>query len=198
MIGQHDITLFRNGKLITSFVDENTGAPLKAGLADRGYWSSDLLPHLWTGIKKRKNGVLTDHQKKLNNILSTLRIEVERAIGRLKQLERLNVPFRSSLSSFDAKLRRYRKIFNVCIHFTNVWIDFYPLRRKPHWLLCIGRLDSQPVRRLLQAYFASPAGTKLSNFAKTYEGGAICDGLDQENDESSDSEASSDDEAAEP
>lgn len=88
------MTLFRESVLPTLFRD-GLGNPIRAGLAGRGYFSTNpernLSPHLWTGIRKPKNGQLTEAQKKANNLVSTVRIEVERALGRLKMLQRLVV-----------------------------------------------------------------------------------------------------------
>ena len=173
--GQHDTRLFRDSGLYELFgINPETGLPPMKGLADRGYFSSKpakkLVPPLWTGIKKPKNGELTDKQEKHNQILATLRIEVERGLGRLKILQRLVRTFRSSDPDFNAKLELHRKIFNVSINFVNVWNEFFPLRKKPHWLLGMGRRSGKHIQQILRAFMASPPDTPIADFLKEYEG----------------------------
>jgi len=86
----------------------------RRGLADRGYYRTNLsksrnpitqrpsVPQL-TVIKKPRDGVLPQEMVRMNQIISTLHIEVERALGRLKVLLLLVAWYRSGKRSMKEK-----------------------------------------------------------------------------------------------
>jgi len=113
-------------------------------------------------VKKPPYGALTDNDKRMNQLISSLRIEVERAIGRLGDLHRLVEVF-SARGSLSQKLQKHAKLFKIAIHFTNYSLDDRPLRVTPHWLLFMGPIPSRRAKRLIKKFMASPAGTHLND-----------------------------------
>jgi len=159
----HDSRIFQEGELPKKFPpqdpnDPNSPSPL-AGLADRGYWSTNpkckLFQCLLAVMKKPVRGALSKEDKKRNQLLSTLRIEVERGIGRLRTLQRLVMGYRSSKASLADKITSHGKLFKICIHFTNYSIKVRPLRKYPHWLLCMGPIPTADVKLLLRRFLAA-------------------------------------------
>lgn len=162
--------MFQDGFLPTAFdeEDDQVVSPRK-GLADRGYYSrkpeSKLYQCLMSVHKKPPNGNLITELEKLNQLISTVRIEVERAIGRLRILKRLVEVF-SAKGSMQDKMAKHARLFKIAIHFTNYSFLFRPLRKKPHWLLCKGPLSTGTVQRRFEAFMQSPPGTSISSVLK--------------------------------
>ena len=170
----HDAKIFQNGFLPTAFDEESHKEVFpRRGLADRGYYStnedSKLHQCLMTVIKKPRDGVLSQEMVRMNQIISTLRIEVERALGRLKVLLRLVAGYRSGKRSLKEKLAAHAKLFKVCIHFTNFSLKYRPLRKAPHWLLCMGPMNPSRVHELVQSFLSSPPGTHISSLCSNKE-----------------------------
>ena len=166
----HDARLFQEGPLPKMFdrLDEDGQLVTpRRGLADRGYFStnpnSKLCQCLLTVIKKPRDRPLNNEENKLNQLRSTVRIEVERALGRLRNAQRLVIGFRSSRSALEQKTAQHRKIFNVCIHFTNYSMSVRPLRKEPHWLLGMGLIGPRRIRDLLRSFFDAPPGLHIKN-----------------------------------
>lgn len=166
-INVHDSMLFRNGPLPTAFdeIEDQEVSP-KKGLADRGYYCTNpkdkLCQCLLTVVKKAPNGSLTADDKRMNQLISSLRIEVERGIGRLRNLHRLSQKW-SSKGSLSQKLEKHAKLFKVAIHFTNYSMDLRPPRVITHWLLFMGPIPVKRAHRLIRKFMASPAGTHLNS-----------------------------------
>ena len=66
----------------------------EGGLADKGYQGCDSL---LTPFKKTKNGRLTKEQEATNALIASVRITVERTIGRFKNFRCLSTKWRGAL-----------------------------------------------------------------------------------------------------
>jgi len=165
-LNTNDARVFQEGFLPTAFDEEEAQeiSPRK-GLADKGYYSnnpmSKLYQCLYSMVRKNPGEEHLDPQvKKLNHLISSVRIEAERAFGRLRQLKRLVECF-SAKGSMEEKLLKHSRLFKIAVHFTNYSFKFRPLRKSPHWTLCKGPLPTATVRARLQAYMAADPGTHL-------------------------------------
>jgi len=180
----HDSQVFQNSGLASKYPVLKDGFASTRGLADKGYYSTNknlaTTQHLWTPEKKKKGEWVSNLDKKESQVISTVRIEVERAIGRLKQLAILRKIFRSSTKSLLDKAQLHNRIFTICIHFTNANMNLHPLRKKPHVLLCKGPIPAKTIKSILQDYMLSPEVPNLSDFLKS----RIGTGLDEESDDS--------------
>lgn len=175
-VNVHDTRLFNEEGLAFKYApDPVTNRFPAVGLADKGYYSTNpdkltsqclITPH------KRKRGgpALSALQEKENRIISSVRIEVERSIGRLRFMGRLNCPFRGGPKDFQEKLAYHRSIFNICIHLTNLWIDMYPMRHEPHWLLCLEGIDEQKVLDFINDFCLAPQDVHIPQFLKSRGG----------------------------
>jgi len=170
VVNVHDAKLFQEGPLPTAFdEDDDRAVSPRKGLADRGYYSSKpsnkLYQCLMSVMKKPRDGELTEYDIKMNQLISTLRIEVERGIGRLRRLKRLDDVF-TAKGTLETKLAKHAQIFKIGIHFTNFSMEYMPLRKTPHWLLCKGPIPTRRVRRMVNAFLASAPGTHISSMIK--------------------------------
>lgn len=171
-----DIKMFNEGGFARNFYDEEEDKFTGLGVADKGYSSKnetlDSTRALLTPIKKvRGQHSLPLRDKKYNQVLSSVRIEVERSIGRLKCFGRLCAPFRGKASSLDERKRKHYALFYVAIHLTNMWIKLHPLRQEPNWLLCLDGIDSTKVREVVRAFMDSPHQDHLKDFLEREYGG---------------------------
>jgi len=96
---------------------------------------------------------------------------------------RLVVGYRSSKSSLDAKLQAHSKLFKVCIHFTNYSIKARPLRKHPHWMLCMGPVPTAVVQQLLFAFIRSPEKVHVSSLVSNAQHRAYIEEIIEEEEE---------------
>lgn len=179
--------MFQEGFLPTAFdeTDDQRVSP-RRGLADRGYHStnpeSKLYQCLFTVQKKPAHGHLIPEVLKMNQLIATVRVEVERALGRLRQLKRLVEVF-TAKGSLEDKKAKHARLFKIAIHFTNYSFLFRPLRKNPHWLLCKGPLSTRTVFRRYNTFMESPIGTHISSCLKRKDLRRLAQYSEDENDE---------------
>lgn len=163
----HDARIFAEGGLARKYPIGKGGKAIVRGLADKGYSATDpgkeVSQHLWAPKKKQHGTARALEDKKESQIISTVRISVQRSIGRLKQLLILQNTFRSSVQSLLDKAEYHNRIFNVCVQFTNANMRFHPMRKKPHVLLCKSDVPEKLIKRILKTFMESP---KLINLGK--------------------------------
>lgn len=128
----HDKKIFENCGL------KDQLEPDEVGLADKGYQGTD---GLLTPKKKKKRLPLTDEEKKVNAIISTVRIIVERTIGRIKNFGCMSHKWRGDMES-------HWKYFIVVANLVNLSFDIRPLSRVAHPIL---KIDEHDARHLHQA-----------------------------------------------
>jgi hypothetical protein len=155
----NDAKIYQTAGLADKFErDPDTNLLPRRGIADRGYFAknpnSKLHQCLWAAVKAQRDEYLSESDRKVNQVLSTVRIQVEQAIGRLKCLQRLVCSSRSSRGNLEELRKSHRVIFNVCINFTNHWMKSNPIRKKPHWLLCKGPIPTEDVENLIQGFYS--------------------------------------------
>lgn len=168
----HDIKVFQSSGLAFKFgVDPITGKPPKRGLADRGYYVANPFSVVKDCLafpnKANKHERLSMTYSKMKQVILSVRILVEQAIGRLKVLERLSVKFRSSVGKLDLVKQKHRKIFNICINFTNLYMKQYPLRREPHWILCKGEISEEVVNTLVDSFISDVEDISLDEYFRS-------------------------------
>lgn len=162
-----DIAMFKESGLAEAFGRRPDGKRRRRGIADRGYRATNedhpCAQALVTPAKKSRGGSLTLQQIKEAQIVSAVRIEVERAIGRLKTLKILDLPFRSK-APLERKMDYHRALVIIGICMTNIWFEYNPLRKEPHWLLCQGDIDAAKVNDLVAEFIQQPENVKLNDF----------------------------------
>lgn len=189
-----DARIFQECGLATKFDEEDDQlVSPRRGLADKGYHALDptskLTQCLLVPFKKKHNAGLTPREQRINQLIATVRVEVERAIGRLRNLHRLVVAFRSSDSSLDSKKAKHAKTFKIAIHFTNYSLTLRPLRKEPHWLLGMSDLPVDEMRKIVRAFLDGPPGLHVHQLLELHGYGRlepICDRIDDENDDEED------------
>jgi hypothetical protein len=92
-----------------------------------GYQDKSV-PNLLTPFKKKPNQALTPEQDAFNQIHSSVRIIVERSIGRTKIFNILNERYRKG----STKMEDHKVIFNVCCQITNISLEREPLSYTKH------------------------------------------------------------------
>ena len=112
----HDKKIFENCGL------KDKLEPGEIGVADKGYQGAE---GLLTPLKKKKKASLTEEQKKVNALISTARITVERTIGRIKNWGCLKRKWRGSMED-------HWKYFMVVANLVNLSFDIRPLSRTIH------------------------------------------------------------------
>lgn len=104
----HDFNLFKN---TMSNCNE-----LLQFLADSGYQGiQSLFKNSMTPKKKSKNNPLTDEDKELNHLISTIRISIEHVNSRLKIFKILANRFRNRKESFIFKAIFVCSLYNYCL-----------------------------------------------------------------------------------
>jgi len=96
-------------------------------LRESGYIDKNV-PNLLTPIKKPPLRSLLAEQQAFNQIVSSVRIIVERSIGRIKIFDILTERFRKG----SCKIENHRVIFNVCTQITNISLEREPLSYSDH------------------------------------------------------------------
>ena len=109
--------------------------------------------------------------KKSNQLISAIRIEVERSIGRLKWFQRLANACRAKASSMAERRCKHLKLFYAAINLTNMWIDLYPMGKESHWLLCLDDIDYLKVRQVVKEFIARNRQEPLTDFLNRKFGG---------------------------
>lgn len=104
----HDFTLFKDS---TQNIDKNV--PM---LADSGYQGLDkILFRCLTLKKKSKFHPLTNDDKELNHLVSTIRISVEHVNGQLKVFKILSERYRNRKHAFISRTLFLCSFFNFCL-----------------------------------------------------------------------------------
>lgn len=111
----HDKKIYDRGGILEAFPDE-------LGIGDKGYQGAR---RLLTPKKKSKRADLTEEEERVNKLIGTARITVERTIGRLKQFACFSTPWR-------AKLWKHDVFFRVIAQIINLSFDLQPLVKIPH------------------------------------------------------------------
>lgn len=115
----HDKTVLRGGGLLNILPQD------QRGLADKGYICAEWSHFLFCPIppyERNGNPELTLGEELYNTNLSSLRVEIERVFGRMKN------SFKVLQHSRDRNLYRHRLIFVVLAHTFNIWNEFEPIR----------------------------------------------------------------------
>lgn len=126
----HDKKIFENGDIPSLLT------PGELGLADKGYQGAN---GLITPKKKTKRAKLTEEEKKANAFISTVRIIVERTIGRIKSFGCLNMRWRSAIEL-------HHKYFTIVCHLVNLSFDVRPLSQEIHPILKVTPIDQDALR----------------------------------------------------
>ena len=104
----HDFNLFKNS---TSDMDKDV--PM---LADSGYQGLDkILSKCLTPKKKSKLHPLTDQDKDLNHLISTIRISIEHVNGQLKVFRILSERYRNRKHTFISRALFLCSLYNFCL-----------------------------------------------------------------------------------
>ena len=104
----HDFEVF---KKTTNDLDK-----LMQFLADSGYQGIDkIFPNSMTPKKKSKNNPLTDEDKELNKLISSIRISVEHVNCQLKIFRILAERYRSRIKTFYSKVLLICSFYNFCL-----------------------------------------------------------------------------------
>lgn len=169
---KNDVHIFQTAGLADMFgIDDEIDRRPRRGLADRAYYSTNprsILNHcLLASVKVNRDEVLSERDRKWNQVIATVRIEVERAIGRLKCQKRISEAIFRAKGNREIIKEKHGKIFKICVHFTNFWMNMYPLRQQPHWLLCKGEIKPKMVDDIVARFLASRAGLNFRDFLKT-------------------------------
>lgn len=86
-------------------------------LADSGYQGIDkIFPNSMTPKKKSKNNPLTDEDKELNKLISSIRISVEHVNCQLKIFRILSERYRSRIKTFYSKVLLICSFYNFCLN----------------------------------------------------------------------------------
>lgn len=104
----HDFSLFKES---TKGIDKDIRM-----LADSGYQGLDkILIHSLTPKKKSKYNPLTDQDKELNHLISTIRIAIEHVNGQLKIFKILSERYRNRKHSFFSRSLFLCSLYNFCL-----------------------------------------------------------------------------------
>lgn len=122
----HDKKIFENCGL------KDQIQPDELGLADKGYEGAE---GLLTPKKKKKSQQLTEEEKKVNAIISTVRIIVERTIGRIKNWGCMSLKWRGNMEE-------HWKYFQVVANLVNLSFDIRPLSRTAHPILKVDDFEA--------------------------------------------------------
>lgn len=133
VVGKSDLTVWRNGDFFAKL------EPEEKVLADRGYQGERSLT---TPFKRKPGGQLTDFEKETNNLISCLRILVERVIGRLKNFACLAHAWRGDLDWHE-------ECFNVISNLVNVMLESHPMNWEIPEVL---KIDYDVHRALVQEF----------------------------------------------
>lgn len=99
------------------------------GIGDKGYLRNDLKSRILTPIPPRRvqgQHILTAEEILYNELLSSLRIEIERVFGRMKKC------FAYLTHSRDRDLLTHRENFTVLANTFNIMLEFNPMRATAH------------------------------------------------------------------
>lgn len=100
----------------------------ESGLGDKGYQGA---PKLLTPFKRRKRCRLSEEEEAVNALIASIRILIERVMGRFKNSAALATKWRGNIDD-------HLKLFVVQGQTVNLCIDVMPLVKTPHHLLEIG------------------------------------------------------------
>ena len=103
----HDFTLFKNS---TQDIDKDV-----AMLADSGYQGLDKILSKCLTHKKSKFHPLTDQDKDLNHLISTIRISIEHVNSQLKIFRILSERYRNRKSTFIHRALFLCSLYNFCL-----------------------------------------------------------------------------------
>ena len=85
-------------------------------LADSGYQGIlDYFKNSMTPKKKSKNNPLTDEDKELNTLISSIRISVEHVNSQLKIFRIFSERYRSRINTFYSRFLIICSFYNLCL-----------------------------------------------------------------------------------
>jgi hypothetical protein len=121
----HDLRIYHKGGLLEAIPDE-------LGIGDKGYQGGR---RLLTPAKKKKSVELTEDEDMMNRLIATVRINVERTIGRLKVFHCIGTRWRSAWEM-------HPNAFFVIAQMVNLSFDVNPLVKTPHEIFKIVPQDA--------------------------------------------------------